>query len=377
MKRKNGMRIILSDIVILLLVVTSASASLGIQSNFPPLHLSPLHDRFQHDDLKIQDNVGWIVGVHADGYGVILHTTNGGKNWTRQGSPKTIPDVALSDVRAIDECNAWAVGAPDNNYAVILRTMDGGKKWIRCGSPGSVPDFGAIGICAVDSKIAWVVGSNGTIIHTADGGRTWVQQTSNTKAALMKVVAVDRCNAWIVGAPDNGYAVILRTSDGGRTWKRQGNNSTVRANGLIDVSAADNRNAWAVGTGSIKRPGFTVLKTSDGGRSWQIQMVGALYHMNGVCAVDKYHAWITRDFGSIYWTSDGGNTWNLQHPDVASGFYLMSVSARTMKTAWVVGFDDYGKGIILHTTNGGVNWTEQFAPVNTEFYRVSFVGTKS
>jgi photosystem II stability/assembly factor-like uncharacterized protein len=111
--------------------------------------------------------------------------------------------------------------------------MDGGKTWIRCGSPGSVPDFGASGIGAVDSKIAWVVGSNGTIIHTVDGGKTWVQQTSNTKATLMKVAAVDRCNAWTVGDTDDGYAVILRTSDGGRTWKRQGTNSTVRASGLM------------------------------------------------------------------------------------------------------------------------------------------------
>ena len=163
--------IFLLALTVLLIPVVSASASLGIQANFPPLHLSPLHDRFQHDGLKIRGDVGWIIGVPADGYGVILHTTNGGENWTRQGSPNTIPNVALYDVRAVDACNAWAVGDANGNYAVILRTMDGGKTWIRCGSPGSVPDFGASGIGAVDSKIAWVVGSNGTIIHTVDGGK--------------------------------------------------------------------------------------------------------------------------------------------------------------------------------------------------------------
>ena len=71
MKRKNVMRIIiLLDIVILLSVVTSASASLGIQSNFPSLHLSPLNDRFQHDGLKIRGDVGWITSRSpSDGYG--------------------------------------------------------------------------------------------------------------------------------------------------------------------------------------------------------------------------------------------------------------------------------------------------------------------
>ena len=58
----------------------------------------------------VQGDVGWITGFAADGYGVILHTTNGGKNWTRQGSPNTVPNVVLADVRAIDACSAWVVG---------------------------------------------------------------------------------------------------------------------------------------------------------------------------------------------------------------------------------------------------------------------------
>ena len=321
-----------------------------------------------------QGEVGWIIGVPANGYGVILHTTDGGENWTRQGSPNTIPNVPLSDVRAIDANTAWAVGNEDGNYAVILRTTDGGKTWIRCGAPGSVPDFGPLGIGAVDSKIAWVVGSNGTIIHTEDGGKTWGQQASNTRAALMKVAAIDRYNAWIVGDHDNGYAVILRTSDGGLTWTRQGNALTVKTTGLIDVTAADNSSAWAVGVN------HTVLKTMDGGASWQTRMDGiasGIAHMNGACAIDKSNAWITQDYGRVYWTSDGGKTWNGQNPN-GTGFWLMSASARSLKTVWVVGISPWiGKGIILHTTNRGVNWTEQFAPVNVPFRRVSFVGTRS
>ena len=77
--------------------------------------------------LPVQGEVGWITGVPADGYGVILHTTDGGENWTRQGSPDTIPNVPLSDVRAIDAYSAWVVGNEYDNYAVILRTMIGGQ----------------------------------------------------------------------------------------------------------------------------------------------------------------------------------------------------------------------------------------------------------
>ncbi len=37
---------------------------------------------------------GWVVGTTpADGYGVILHTTNGGQLWVRQGSTDEVPNV--------------------------------------------------------------------------------------------------------------------------------------------------------------------------------------------------------------------------------------------------------------------------------------------
>jgi photosystem II stability/assembly factor-like uncharacterized protein len=101
--------------------------------------------------------------------------------------------------------------------------------------------------------------------------------------------------------------------------------------------------------------------------------VGA--HMNGAYAIDECNAWITQDYGAIYWTSDGGKTWNEQNPEAAKNFYLMSVSAKTLKKAWVVGQMQGGTGVIMHTTNRGVKWTEQFAPVNVQFLRISFVGS--
>ena len=58
-----------------------------------------------------RQRVGWVVGSSVDGHGVIFHTVNGGKTWTRQGDPTTVPDSHLEGLKAIDEFNAWAVGA--------------------------------------------------------------------------------------------------------------------------------------------------------------------------------------------------------------------------------------------------------------------------
>jgi hypothetical protein len=68
-----------------------------------------------------------------------------------------------------------------------------------------------------DSQTGTVVGELGTILHTTDGGATWVPQTSGVTDTLLAVTFTDANNGTAVGQ----LGVILRTSDGGNTWVRQ------------------------------------------------------------------------------------------------------------------------------------------------------------
>lgn len=87
------------------------------------------------DSDEARTEVGWIVGLPVgDGYGVILHTKDGGNTWVRQGAPGTIPDVSFG-IRALDDQDAWLVGEMDGGYGVILRTLDGGNTWVEQKSP--------------------------------------------------------------------------------------------------------------------------------------------------------------------------------------------------------------------------------------------------
>ena len=66
---------------------------------------------------------GWIIGTPpVDGYGVILHTTNGGGLWVRQGSTSDVPGVELNNVKAVDARTAWVVGDADSGFGVILHS---------------------------------------------------------------------------------------------------------------------------------------------------------------------------------------------------------------------------------------------------------------
>ena len=313
---------------------------------------------------------GWVVGTDvADGYGVILHTGNGGGLWVRQGSTSDVPNVELNNVKAVDRKIAWVVGNADSGYGVILRTADAGRTWVRKGGPSAIPDGAIYGVGPVNGKTAWVVGQAGTILRTADRGQTWTRQASGTTADLVEVAAVDSQIAWAAGGTDNGYGIILRTTNGGRTWRRQGTAATIGSRNFIDLTAVDARTAWAVGGNGL------LVKTTDGGLHWRSQMAYGLSDNNGVAAVNGKSAWVASDYGAMHRTTDGGTVWNEQNPTLPGDFYLLGVRALGRKIAWVVGgavFPSTG-GIILHTTDAGATWQIQPTPVDVTFRRASFV----
>jgi photosystem II stability/assembly factor-like uncharacterized protein len=239
-----------------------------------------------------------------------------------------------------------------------------------------IPDVDLNGVGAANRKTAWAVGTEGTILRTDDGGKTWTQQTSGTNSSLFKVAVVNSRIAWIVGNQlDNGYGVILHTTNGGRTWKRQGTSKMLKDRDGLTVTAVNAQTAWVVGQGLF------AAKTTDGGESWEIQMEPGMWDNNDVCGVTPNTAWIATDYNNVYRTTDGGTTWDRLdlNGQVPGSYYLLGVSAWGSDTAWVIGSQSDTRdpgGIILHTTDGGATWRVQLMTVNVPFDRgVSFVGS--
>jgi photosystem II stability/assembly factor-like uncharacterized protein len=309
---------------------------------------------------------GWVVGANSDGYGLILHTTDGGAHWLRQGTPAEIPDVGLLGVSAVDRDYAWAVGANTGGYGVILRTTDGGAHWLRQGTPGEIPDVTLCDVYAVSRNIAWATGAEGVILHTADGGNTWVRQGEGVAppVLLLGVYARDALNVWVCGATSGSCGVILHSADGGASWQRQTYTPLpdIRGTSLLHIHGNPPHTVWVVGTG-------TVMRSLDDGGTWESMRppkVGGLYDCNGIDAVNANTVWLTTDQGGIYLFD--GSQWQ-QQPSGADGYELMRVSAWDGQTAWVVG-GAIG-GIILFKQEGQ-DWTSQpFAPV-VQLVDVSF-----
>jgi photosystem II stability/assembly factor-like uncharacterized protein len=168
----------------------------------------------------INDREGWICGRS----GVLLHTADAGKTWERLDAGTK---EHLFDLDFVDSNLGWAVG----NFGIILHTRDGGKTWVRqsvksdpAGSPFAAaegegePEFDRLlnGITFLDENNGWIAGESGTILHTTDGGKSWVPVVTEEWAPLYSFAFLDRSRGFLVGSE----GTVLATANAGETWQK-------------------------------------------------------------------------------------------------------------------------------------------------------------
>ena len=243
--------------------------------NLPGLADVPSGDQTSLSTHGARCRVGWAVGRAADGYVLILRTDDGGVTWTRQGGPGEIPEFSALGVSAVDSQTAWVVGDQ-----VILHTRDGGKTWKQQKLPDGLPeDFGFFQVKALDRDTAFAVGSQSVLLQTRcgpspKGSSPWIRMPAVPNMPLIlfsDVDAVDANHVWAVGGvvsgndPRGGLAVAFWN---GVRWKPQLithiTPTEQSCSAFIGVSAADERNVWAVGGQDCP-----LYKTIDGGKTWE------------------------------------------------------------------------------------------------------------
>jgi photosystem II stability/assembly factor-like uncharacterized protein len=128
---------------------------------------------------------------------------------------------------------------------------------------------------AVSPRVVWASGSRGTVLRTADGGRSWRRLPVGGAGALdfRALWAFDSLTAVVASAGEaaEGQARVYRTADGGRTWALAHQDT---ARGVFyDAAAFWDREHGLVLSDPVDDGGgrrrFVVLATLDGGRTWQ------------------------------------------------------------------------------------------------------------
>lgn len=148
--------------------------------------------------------------------------------------------------------------------------------------------------------------------------------------------------------------------------------------------------------------GGSIYHTNDGGETWTEQLRGDPYkeffweiefadENNGWATMQSYHSELLDEdvdwgwYGAVMHTSNGGQTWTEQYfIEGGLGYDLEIIDSNTV---WVVGgYDntrDRDHGLILWTSNGGSSWTEvvlhdnsgiEYAP---NYFEIEFAGSST
>jgi photosystem II stability/assembly factor-like uncharacterized protein len=238
---------------------------------------------------------GWAVGR----FGLILRSDDGGKSWKKQPSGTML---ALTAVSAAGPEHAFAVGSA----GVLLATSDGGHTWQRqtSGTQNHLLD-----VQALNPADAYVVGAFGTMLSTTDGGRSWVKHSlpwndliptiiknaGPVAPNLNSVFFVSKTEGWVVGE----FGLILHTEDGGKTWvsQRYGSDlpqlAAIAFNGPLKGFAAGQEGA--------------LLRTTDGGQHWIPVDIGTKHGLYALSLEGSRG--IVAGNGVVFLTDDDGSTW--------------------------------------------------------------------
>lgn len=255
-----------------------------------PDAVKQLHRGTPHDvlyDVAFEGARGVAVGA----FGTVLATTDGGATWARQLFPAG--NLALLSV-AVRGGKCLAVGQTG-----IVYTADDCKTW-KASTPVTKSRLLAVGVN--QQGVAYAVGAFGTLLRSADWGKTWVAVTidwtgyteDGAEPHLYDVHVADDGSATVVGE----FELILRSDAAGAQWKslHKGERS------LFGLTVVDAKRAYAVGQSGA------VLASGDGGATWRTLPTGTQAILTGVHATAQGQITVS-GINTVLASKDDGASW--------------------------------------------------------------------
>jgi photosystem II stability/assembly factor-like uncharacterized protein len=244
-----------------------------------------------HGLYFLSDDVGYAagaVGAFAEGTdrSGIVFTEDGGQTWQQQAFGFS---GGWQDIHFADENNGTVIGG--GNFG---KTTNGGDNWTF----SSIP-FDLTGRCSwFFDDTEGVIGGQGvfsSVCKTTNGGASYTCQ-DNTLATDFYFTS--DLNGWAVaeGTSEN----VLHTIDGGDTWLYvpTGNFQTKHS-----VFFLDENHGW------IGAANGTVIRTTDGGETWNSANAG--WTVVGIRFYNESIGFCADEQGYVWYSEDGGATWTM------------------------------------------------------------------
>lgn len=247
--------------------------------------------------LDFREGVGYAVGAA----GTALRTNDGGSTWSGLA---TGTSADLTKLQIIDPNNVVILGG---NGCVLRRSSDGGTTFLpifilaQTGCPNPVQSF-----FFVNGEIGYLLLRDGSVLRTADGGKTFSKQTAipGTPASATGGGAAP-ADLLFTGA-STGMAFVggqssanqeFTTTDGGVSWKPAG---TIPG-GISKLYQFDANTIYGIGPA-------TLLQSVDGGKTFTKQPADGGATLTSIHCNTPGTCLITTSSGTLLRTTDGGQT---------------------------------------------------------------------
>jgi photosystem II stability/assembly factor-like uncharacterized protein len=201
------------------------------------------------------------------------------------------------------------------------------------------------GLDAVDERIAWVGGSDGEVLRTTDGGRTWKDVSPPDTAGLLfrDVEAQDERRTSVLAIGVGDASRIYTTTDGGRNWKLAFVNDDLNA--FYDCMDFYDGGRRGLALSDPVDGKFRIAATNDSGQSWHVlpndgmpdaQAGEFAFAASGTCLVTSGRdAWFASGGGAsrVFRSHDGGFTWKFAAAPIpaaeAGGVFSLAFNQRS------------------------------------------------
>lgn len=237
----------------------------------------------------------------------------------------------------------------------------------------------------VDENLGFAVGGKNDIFRTQNGGKTW--QNFNKLTWKSRELRYDKIadalenEIYDLGFNSQIYSVTFNTKgqgvvvgengliysdNNGQTWLRV-KIQLPEYHALQEVTYSDNSNVWAVGIPNI------VLNSTNGGKNWhQISITSNRdkdqdIHFMSVDFSDPQHGCVVGNIVGSYYdkqpmifcTNNAGINWVKAKLEQTNSINIGDITRLKMRNnleGWMVS----DQGVILNTTDGGLNWQVWF-----------------
>ena len=301
---------------------------------------------------------------------LIVHCTLYIKDCSSQWVYQALPSYhCVVDIKFFDENTGILIYYDYPAGRGMLRSTNGGINWVPINN-----NISFFAIQKIDSTTLYALAFSDAnmISRTFNRGITWDSVSVGQFNTCNDLSFVNRDTGWISGSNNMPYPCIWKTTNGGVTIIQQTDTTGLGKIFFLKNKINGEYYGWHYSSSGDNK----FWKTTNSGNNWfQIIRPPAQY-LGYFSFIDENTGWFTWGFsgvsGGIYKTTNGGINWINQFVPSGNGIHNTFTIFKIINYDTIYGgggYIDLGSrvsGLIWKTINGGLNWGYQ--KPDTNFY---------